>query len=508
MNLHRLSTPILRVCAGFLLLAPFLKGEAAFDFESLRYKARQLAAKPWVARPSPVPNWLQYPAFSYDEYREIRFNEGETRWRPEGLPFQLQFFHPGFIHNRTVSVAELRSGRERRMDFNPSLFSYGRTKLAGEVPADMGFSGFKVLTPLNRPEKLDELAVFQGASYFRALCQRAVYGLSARGLAIDTAEPGGEEFPVFEEFWVEKPSPEATSLSIYALLDSPSVAGAYRFVVTPGAVTVMHVKCVLFLRKPVRVLGVAPLTSMFWHGENSLNHHGDFRPEVHDSDGLQISYGGGEWLWRPLNNPNTLANAWFADEGLRGFGLLQRDRKFSSYEDLEANYHQRPSVWVQTIGAWGRGHVRLVEIPTDNETNDNIVAFWQPETLAAPGEPMTFEYRLHWALDQLHPPAGYAVATRTGHSKTHQPELRRFQVDFDGPYLHNQGDDPSIEAVVTVGAGGELAHQTVQRNPHSKTWRASFAMRPDGSGKPVELRCFLRKGAHILTETWSYRWNP
>jgi glucans biosynthesis protein len=247
---------------------------------------------------------------------------------------------------------------------------------------------------------------------------------------------------------------------------------------------------------------------MFWHGVNDRAALGDFRPEVHDSDGLMLNTGSGEWLWRPLTNPATLRSAAFADENPRGFGLVQRARRFASYEDLEANYHTRPSTWVEPVGAWGRGAVRLIELHTDDETSDNIVACWSPAQLPAPGEAIEFDYRLHWFLDQIRPPAGYTVATRLGFSKTHEPELTRFLVDFTGPYLGKQGADPAIEPVVTVGDGARLVNATLQKNPFNGSWRLAFALRPDGSGRPVELRAFLRKAPHVLTETWSYLWQP
>lgn len=508
MQTFRLSSFLL---VGLLLVAGHTKARAAeiFDFEVLRYKAKMLASRPYEARPVRVPEWLLNPALSYDQHREIRYRPAKSWWQREQTPFQLQFFHPGFIFNKTVQLHELKGKAASDIPFDRDLFDYGHNKLDKEIPSDMGYSGFRVHTPLNNPQYYDELAVFQGASYFRALCARAVYGLSARGLAIDTAEHTGEEFPVFEEFWIEKPTPLSKNITVYALLDSPSVAGAYRFTITPGTETVMHVKSTIFLRRPVKVLGIAPLTSMFWHGENSADHFSDFRPEVHDSDGLMIAHAGGEWLWRPLSNPQTIHSSAFADQSPRGFGLIQRDRNYSSYEDLEANYHLRPSAWVETIGNWGKGFVRLVEIPTPDETNDNIVAFWQPEFPAAPGEPMDFEYKLHWFIgSDIKPPSGYAVATRIGHSKTHEPDLQRFIVDFDSTYLHNKNDDPEVEAIVSVGPGAKLVHQALQKNRFNGTWRLAFALRADGSKQPVELRCFLRKKPHVLTETWSYRWNP
>jgi periplasmic glucans biosynthesis protein len=477
--------------------------EGNFDFEMLRYRAKVLSESAYVPPANRVPEWLLH--LNYDEHRLIRFDPEHSWWRRDGLPFQLQFFHPGFLLNRTVQISEIDEGEARLIAFDRKMFDYDRLKTR-ELPPTMGFAGFRILYPLNKPN--DELGAFQGASYFRMLCQKTIYGLSARGLALNTAEPGGEEFPTFTDFWIERPAPNAKSLTVYALLDSPSVAGAYRFVITPGADTVMLVKGALFFRRPVKTIGLAPLTSMFWHGENTNEVTDDFRPEVHDSDGLMVFTGAGEWLWRPLTNPGAVRIAAFGDEKPRGFGLLQRDRNFENYQDLEAAYHIRPSAWIEPLGNWGRGSVRLVEIPTPNETNDNIVAFWSPDELPPAGEPLVFEYRLHWFLDQVHPPAGYAVSTRHGRTKTHEADLERFMVDFAGPYLSNQGADPAIESVVTVGTGATLTHSIVQKNPYNGTWRAAFSIRPDGSGRPVELRCFLRKAPHVLTETWTYLWQP
>ena len=495
---------------GLLLLGLAIGATAAlaadkhFDFETLRMQAKTLAASPYVEPATRVPDWLL--KLSYDEHRRIRFDPNRSWWHQEGLPFQLQFFHPGFLLNRTVQISEIDGGKAEPIKFDPKFFIYDDVKKKGELPPSMGFAGFRILYPLNKSD--DELGAFQGASYFRMLCRNTVYGLSARGLALNTAEPGGEEFPTFTEFWIEKPSMGATSLLVYALLDGPSVTGAYRFEINPGAETVTTVRAALYFRKAVKTVGIAPLTSMFWHGENTNVATDDFRPEVHDSDGLMIETGAGEWLWRPLTNPKTVRVAAFGDERPRGFGLLQRDRNFEHYQDLEASYHMRPSAWVEPMGGWGAGSVRLVELPTPDESNDNIVAFWTPDRLPPPGTPLELEYRLHWFTNQIRPPAGYAIATRHGRTKTHETDLERFVVDFTGPYLSKEGPDPAIEPVVTVGQGAKLAGATLQKNPYNGSWRVAFAIKPDGSGHPVELRCFLRKPPHVLTETWTYLWQP
>lgn len=487
------------LCAG----APSRAASEIFDFEVLRYEAKMLAARPYEPAPSQVPEALL--KLNYDQYRDIRFKPQESVWRRERLPFELQFFHPGFGFDRTVQINTVHGRKAEPVEFSSSMFDYGMNHVPS-VPSHMGFAGLRVLYPLNKPG--DELGAFLGSTYFRFLCQRAFYGLSARGLAINTGEPGGEEFPVFREFWIERPSQEAKSLVIYALLDGPTATGAFRFLVTPGPDTVVLVHEVVYCRRNPAVLGFAPLTSMFWHGKNTNVSYNDFRPEVHDSDGLMLETGAGEWLWRPLTNPSSTRVASFSDENPRGFGLIQRERRFEDYQDLEAAYHLRPSAWVEPIGLWGKGEVRLIELHAPDETYDNIAAFWVPESLPAPGEPIELAYRLHWFIDQIRPPAGYVVATRLGRSATQERDLERFVVDFDGAYLSKQGPDPLIEPVVTVGAGATLVNSTIQKNPYNGTWRVAFALRPDGTGRPVELRCFLRKKPHGLTETWSYLWQP
>jgi glucans biosynthesis protein len=296
---------------------------------------------------------------------------------------------------------------------------------------------------------------------------------------------------------------------VYALLNGPSVTGAYEFAIEAGNDTVMHVHAVVYCRRNPTIFGLAPLTSMFWHGKNSDEVTDDYRPEVHDSDGLMINAGSGEWLWRPLTNPASTRVMSFVDElNPRGFGLVQRERDFASYEDLEANYQLRPSAWVEPVGDWGRGCVRLVELHAPDETGDNIVAFWVPEKLPPAGEPIEVEYNLHWFMDQIKPPLGYVISTRNGRSRTFETDLERFVVDFDGPALRRQDPDSGIEAFVEAGSGTKVVHTSVQKNPYNGSWRAAFALRPDGSGQPVELRCQLRRASKVLTETWSYLWQP
>jgi periplasmic glucans biosynthesis protein len=468
--------------------------------EEVREKARALAAQAYRPPDAALPEPLE--KLSYDQYRDIRFRPDRALWREERLPFHVQLFHQGFLFRTPVTVHLVEGGKARELRFSPELFDYGPLVRGRGVEQSGGFAGFRVHAPLNRPDYYDELLVFLGASYFRALGQGSVYGLSARALALDTALPSGEEFPSFREFWLEQPSAKADRVVVHALLDSPSVAGAYRFVVSPGKRTVMDVQASLFFRRPVQRLGVAPLTSMYLFGENDRGPASDFRPEVHDSDGLFVWMRGGEQLWRPLSNPPELRVTGFATEGLRAFGLLQRDQAFGSYEDLEARYDRRPSVWVEPVGDWGAGTVQLVEIPTREEVHDNVTAYWVPAAPPVPGQELRLAYRLSWGQEPPFPRVGAQVtATRVAAGST--PGAHRFVLDFSP--ASQPGEGP-VEPVISASVG-RILHASAQRNEVTGGWRVAFELLLEKDA-PVELRCFLKRGGDALGETWSYLWTP
>ena len=512
-KVKKLVLLILAFGAG-LILQPHLsqartKAEP-FGLKNVISRARELAAKPFQA-PQKVPDFLR--KLDYDQWRDIRFRSEKALWRNEKLPFQVQFFHPGFLYDQSVKIHVVEGDKNEPFKFSPDLFSYGLNDFKGKISPDLGFAGFRLHYPINSRHYYDEVAVFLGASYFRAVGKGQKYGLSARGLAIDTAVPSGEEFPFFKEFWLKRPKPRARQMVVYALLDSPSATGAYRFVIRPGEATVIEVTATVFLRKKVQKLGLAPLTSMFFYGENTnLRPVDDFRPEVHDSDGQLIATATGEWIWRPLEDPPSLLDTSFQLDKPKGFGLLQRDRNFDHYQDLEAEPQLRPSAWVTPTGRWGKGQVELVQIPMKSETNDNIVSFWVPQKLPAPLKPLSFSYRIRWFAKDRLSPAGYVVATRT--AKGQKDQARRFLVDFAGGKLETLGKDAKIEALVSVG-GGKVTEQHLEKNVFTGGWRLSFEVLPDQTGpldqvlpdkmkKPLELRALLRQGNEDLTETWSY----
>ncbi len=498
---------------GLVEPAPSEGAPGAFTFAAVVRRAQELAAADYQPDRPALPDYLA--DLDYDQYRDIRFDRDESLWKAEGLPFQMQFFPRGFLFKDRVTVNVVADGVSQVVPFRHDLFDYGRNQVPDEMPADLGFAGLRLLYPINRDDVFDEVVVFLGASYFRGVSKGLNYGITTRGLAIDTGLPTQEEFPIFREFWVFKPTSDAVDITVFALLDSESVTGAYSFVIRPGIETVMDVKARLFVRRSVEKLGIAPLTSMFFHGENTDRFMDDFRPEVHDSDGLLVVNGTGERIWRPLVNPLGLRVSDFVAENPRSFGLFQRDRDFRNYEDLEAHYQNRPSALVEPIGDWGRGVVELVEIPSDAERYDNIVAYWMPELKPEPGEELKLEYRLRFAQD---PEAGLlggrAISTRIGAAGTDilDSSQRKFVVDFAGESLAQRAPksglegetETEIEAVVT-STSGELSKPIVQWNPHTQGWRLFFELKPDGR-EPADLRAFLRQGNDVLSETWSYRW--
>jgi glucans biosynthesis protein len=479
-----------------------------FGFEDVFRRAQELAGKPYQPDRPELPQVFR--EMQYDQYRDIRFRTDRNLWASESLPFQLQFFSRGFLYSDRVIINVVDAQAVNALPFSPGMFDFGKNQIPADLPQDMGFAGFRIVYPLNRADQLDEVAVFLGASYFRAIGQNQNYGVSARGLAIDTGLEKAEEFPVFREFWIRKPGPDDTEITVFALLDSQRVTGAYRFVIRPGLQAVVDVKARVLMRERVDKLGIAPLTSMFYHGEVTDRFMDDFRPEVHDSDGLLIESGRGERIWRPTVNPVRLQITPFEVTNPRGFGLLQRDREYGHYQDTEAVYHTRPSVWVETKGMWGKGHVELVEIPSPSERNDNLVAFWTPAEPLDSGETLDVEYRLHFALDhEARLLGGRALATRIGAGGTDVPDhsRRKFVIDFVGQSLKRLGTEATNVEPVCNTSSGEIENPVAHHNPFTDGWRLFFELVPE-TGQAADLRCFLRRGQDVLTETWVFKWAP
>ncbi|KRP97014.1 Glucans biosynthesis protein G precursor [Pseudomonas fluorescens] len=501
-NAPKLSAKRLRnaLVTGSALFCLFGAGQLwAFSLDDVSAKAKELAGQKYEAPRSNLPN--EFREMKFADYQKIRFRNEKAEWADQNTPFKLSFYHQGMHFDTPVKINEVTADSVHEIKYDPTRFDFGDVKFDPKATEQLGYAGFRVLFPINKADKQDEIMTMLGASYFRVVGKDQVYGLSARGMAIDTALPSGEEFPRFTEFWIERPKPGDKHLVIFALLDSPRATGAYRLILRPGTDTVVDVKSQMFLRDKVSKLGVAPLTSMFLFGANQPSKVLNYRRELHDSSGLSIHAGNGEWIWRPLNNPKHLSVSNFSVENPRGFGLLQRGRNFSHYEDLDDNYDKRPSAWIEPEGDWGKGSVDLVEIPTADETNDNIVAFWSPAELPEVGKPLDVAYRLHWTLDDAafhSPDSAWVKQTLRSTGDVKQSNLIRqpdgsvaYLVDFEGPSLKKLLPDAPVRSQVSVGDNAELVENSVRYNEHTKGWRLTLRMKIKDSSKPTEMRAAL-----------------
>ena len=467
--------------------------------------ARKLASGPYEGPSTELPESLQN--LEYVQYRDIYFRPDSAVWKGGNLPFLVEFFHRGFYFKEKIDVAIVDGGTARHVVYEPRLFGFGKLVPRPLPTEDIGFAGMRLATRLGRDDdNFGEFLVFQGASYFRSLGIGETYGISARGLAVKTASPDGEEFPLFREFWIEEPKPESTEIVVHALLDSPSVAGAYRFDVSPRDGTLVAVDASLFFRSDVSQVGIAPLTSMYFFGPNDRQGVDDYRGSVHDSDGLSIWRATGESLWRPLANPRELRISVFADDNPRGFGLLQRARDFASYGDLGARFERHPNLWVEPKGAWGAGSVRLIEIPIQDETHDNIVAFWTPQEPVKAGHELRVAYSLLWSLQPpLETGLMPVLTTRIGlggePGGDRPADLRRVVIEF-GPPGPNVNREQMPEVVIECH-NGECSPSVLRTNDVSGGFQVAFDARL--GGEPVELRCYLAQDGKPVSETWLYR---
>jgi len=486
---------------------------APFSFEDLKKQAESMARSAYIAPPSPSPDILYQ--IDYDAHGKIRFRTDLALWANGPSEFPVTFFHMGRFFQKPVRMHVVEGGQAREIIYDTEYFDMPADSPARRLPDNTGFAGFRFQEARNG--KLDwkknDWVAFLGASYFRAIGELYQYGLSARGLAVDVAVHGKpEEFPDFTHIYFETPQPGSDTVTVYALLDGPSVAGAYRFVMKRAAAVIMDLDCALYLRKDVERLGLAPLTSMYWYSEKAKTTAIDWRPEIHDSDGLAMWTGAGERIWRPLNNPPRIIASAFSDENPRGFGLLQRDRNFDHYLD-GVYYDRRPSLWIEPQGTWGKGSIQLVEIPTDDEIHDNVVAMWVPAEPARAGKALEIRYRMHWAADEPHPtPLARVIATRFGNggqAGTVRPKgVRKFMVEFIGEPLTRLPNGVIPNPILTASRG-EFSNILTEAVPNNVPghWRTQFDLTVTGT-EPVEMRCYLRNGDEVLSETWLYQYHP
>ena len=470
-----------------------------FDPAAVVEIARTLAKRPYTPLPNDLPDPLG--ALTYEQYVAIRALPERFVWAGEGRGFVVEPLHRGSVFAAPVTLYIVEDGTVRRVAYDRGRFDLGRIALPANV-GDIGFSGFRLHASFGEGPP-SEVAIVQGASFFRAIARGQNFGAVARGLTLRPADPKGEEFPFFRAFWLERPLAGSNALVVHALIDSESVSGAVRMTFRPGDMTIVDVETTLFPRVALEHVGIAGMASAYLFGPHDRRTIDDIRPAVHRSSGLRMHNGHGEWLWRPLRNPGTLQISAFVDPAPRGFGLMQRDRNYATFQDDEQRFERRPSLWIEPIGEWGPGAVQLIEIPSDSEVNDNILAYWRPRAAMPAGSEVAFAYRQFWCWEAPErPPLALVTGTRTGRGSN--PRWRRFAVDFTGEaFAEPLG--PEARAVANANPGN-VHSLRVWRYPERKTVRVAFELEP--AGDAAELRVALEAPGRPLSETWLYRWTP
>jgi glucans biosynthesis protein len=490
-----------------------------FTVSSLQVMARELSKQQFDPNRDKITFTRKW---SYEEFHNLLFISENAYWKKENLPYTLEFFPLGWLYDRKVTIYEIVDGKAQEIEYQKDFFTRVYDKKNNEIEIPHGFAGFRIHGKLGPSPRSNEFFVFLGASYFRALAHGLGYGLSTRGLALNTVKLKGEEFPFFTKFWVVRPSPDSLAITVYALLESESCTGAYQFSITTGGETRAVVHATIYMRKAVERVGIAPLTSMYWYGENSYPKPNDYRPEVHDSDGLLIADRNGEWIWRPLDVGSKIRDCSFQTNALRGFGLMLRDRDFANYQDIGARHETRPSIWVEPLNDWGAGSVQLIEIPTDTEYMDNIVAFWAPKKPLSAGDQIDVSYSLTWFRDDDKlPPLGRVITTRRTSnnlksdgertstlSSTNYHDRQEFVIDFapikDVPL--DEAKKPEI--ILEHSPGVSVINKFIVVNPETGGWRVFLILKFLEEKKPVDLNLKLTYNGKVVTEKWNYLWQP
>lgn len=520
------------------------------DFESLSQLAAERSQReyePAPELPEPLASW------QYDDYMKVKYRPERATWFDQGLPFWLETFHRGFVQTDLVELFTLNPSPSgdpisQRIAFNTNDFVYDAPLNAEEIPP-AGHAGFRIVGPFpNRPDA-QEMLSFIGSSYFRGRCGDTIYGASARGLAINIAMMQEEEFPDFRAFWIQMPAADSDQIAILAFMDSPSLTGAYRFRLVPGnAVTRVKVQADVYYRDRPEKIALAPLTSMWMWGDGLKGPPKDNRPSVHDSDGLLIQTGPNEWRWRAFARQSYPSVTSTEVESLHGFGLIQRNRAFYHYDDHNARYDKRPSVWIKPDAPWPDGRIELLELPGAHEGIDNLAAYWLPpeeesapdqsasetdpsvESAANPGsavaaidtvsepdgatEPphpsLQFAYEVSFFAGD--PPEHNVLGRATNLSVTrpkNADEPIEMEIRFAGPVLRGLPAEhpPSIQSNAIAG---EICEEELERTDEGD-WilHLGVNLAEDNSGeRPVELSLQLISEDQPVSETFGYLLPP
>lgn len=479
------------------------RARARTIFNEIEALARKRVKAAPLGPPAPISEQLM--GIDFETYRSLEFRNDRAFFRDTNNYIELQLFQRGHYYGRDVAIhIHEADGTRRELSFDPSRFNY-EGSLRDLPVEELGYAGLRLHAPINRGDYHDEFLVFLGASYFRGIGRGHVYGLSGRCYCIDTGLEGAEEFPEITALHLVRPAPNETSAFIVAEVRSPRSEAAFYFEVMPGDETVLDVEGAIFLREDVPNLGLAPLTSMYLFGEDRPGRFSDYRPEIHDSDGLVLHSANGERLFRRLRNPRETTLSSFRLDHPQGFGLLQRDRSPMSYLDHHDRYEDRPSGYIEPIEGFERGVVRLLEFSTELESDDNITAFFVPDEVKAE---MRVRYRVRFLSGEPLPEAGFRVARyRRGLPKSNfKPVLDGSQlivIDWEGGKMDALD---ALEPIVTA-EGATIEGARLIALPELGALRMEFIVRFE-SDAPAELRAFIREGESARSETFSYLLEP
>lgn len=490
-------------------------GEIKFTFETLVSMARNSARCEYKERVTPLPKSLQN--LDYSQYNLMRYNIDSDLWANDDLPFRVSFFPLGTtLYSLPVEIYEIDNETLiSKVPFSPKFFQYeDQVKfIKDQMPEDAGYAGFKLRYKPKGSSYPDEFAAFLGNSYFRIICDGSSYGLSNRGLAINTGvENVPEEFPAFEKFYLVKPSKGDESIIIYAFLNGRSVTGAYSFKITPGTEASVDVKSVLFLRNKVNLLCLAPITSMFWFTLGEPDNFYDYRPSVHNSEGLVLSDGKND-IYEPLTNYpfHKMINDDISCDSLRYFGLVQRDREYNRYMDPGVKYHLNPNCLIVPQNNWREGSLRLFVLPTLTEWMDNINLFWIPKTLPEPMEPINFDYKILYSLKEPKNTLSFVKYTNLGQDLINCKNTI-FALSFaDKDAIIEKSKDIKID--LQVPSDVIIASPpSIEKIIFNDTWRVLFTLtihkKLAYEDKPFIIKCTLKDNGKSISEEWYFLWYP
>jgi periplasmic glucans biosynthesis protein len=468
-----------------------------FAADTVLKAAAQLAAAPFKAPDAPLPSL--FSGLNFDQYASIRRVPGSAIWADDKVGFSLEPLHRGFVYTTPIAINIVENGLSQRVIYEAADFDFGKLQPPAAM-GDLGFSGLRILTASD--QGFQDAAIFQGASFYRSRAKGQNFGVTARGLAIRTGDEPGEEFPLFREFWIEKPAPATNTLTMYALLDSASMTGAYRFTIRPMETTIIDTEMTLIARVATDKFGVGAMAAAYLFSGLDHRRPDDWRAGVYEATGLQILSGKGEWLWRPVSNRETLQISAFADLNPRGFGLLQRSRTFDAFFDDEGRWELCPTLWIEPIGDWGDGDLRLLEIPAASENNANIIAQWRPKAAMAAGASQALAYRQFWCwTPPSRPPLAVCTSSRSGKIGARQ----RFTVEMTGDAFADPQKAASATADIQANPG-KIASFRLYPYKDRRSVRVVFDLEP-GSEPFSELRLTLNVDNQPASETWLYRWT-